>query len=480
MTNHLQQFLAAFILVSSGFVGTTHGQDCTDGLAGTYPCQDIHQHAFLTSEEIGGGVINDNWGWVSPESNREYAIQGRSSGTSFIDITDPANPVYLGNLPTHDAAIVWRDIKVYNHHAFIVAESPNHGMQVFDLTQLDDVSDPPVEFEETVHYPLFGNAHNIAINESSGYAYVVGSNTFAGGLHFIDIQNPTDPVPAGGFESDGYTHDVQVVTYQGDDLDYFGNEMAFASNENSLTIVDVTDKADPQLISRTEYDSSAYAHQGWLTDDHRYFLMDDELDEGTWGINTKTFVWDLEDLDDPQLVGHYSSGIKASDHNLYIKGNYCYQANYTGGLRVLQLNNLATLDIEEVAYFDVFPESNDAGFTGAWNVYPYFPSGTMIVSSMGLGFHVLQPDFEIITGLDDAVAESSLSCYPNPAQEWVRISGVSADARELSVYDLTGKLITHQRLEVNAQSDVELDVRAIPSGVYVVKAGPSTAKLILQ
>ena len=94
----------------------------------------------------------------------------------------------------------WRDVKVYQNHAFVVSEASGHGMQVFDLTQLRDVSkSSPVTFSETAHYDGFGNAHNIVINTESGYAYGVGTQTFSGGPHFINIQDPTNPVGEGGY-----------------------------------------------------------------------------------------------------------------------------------------------------------------------------------------------------------------------------------------------------------------------------------------
>lgn len=456
---------------------TILAQPCIDGFAGMYPCEGIHQYAFMPADEMGGGVINDNWGWVSSETGREYAIQARSSGTSFIDITDPANPVYLGNLPTHDFEILWRDVKVYSNHAFIVAESGGHGMQVFDLTQLDAVVNPPVDFSETAHYPLFGNAHNVAINEESGYAYAVGTNTYSGGLHFINIQDPQFPVAAGGFEADGYTHDVQVVNYDGFDANYVGREMAFASNENSLTIVDVTDKSDPVMVSRTEYENSAYAHQGWLTEDHRYFLLGDELDEGTFGNNTRTFVWDLLNLEEPELVGYIESDISSIDHNLYFKGGYCYQANYTGGLRVLKMNNPATLDFEEVAFFDVIPENDNVQFIGAWNVYPFFPSGTIILSNMYQGMHILQPDFDPMTGINQPNV-SQISCYPNPSSDFVRIEGVSSESNSVEVFNSTGRMVLSQG--VSNSGVLEIDVSNLSPGLYLLLAGNDSIRLVIQ
>jgi choice-of-anchor B domain-containing protein len=454
-------------------------QMCEGGFSDGNLCKDVNQYAFMPAESIGGGIMNDNWGWVSPETGREYALQGRSNGTSFIDVSDPFNPIYIGNLPTHDFEILWRDIKVYDNHAFIVAESAGHGMQVFDLMQLDAVTDPPVQFEESAHFPGFGNAHNIAINEATGFAYVVGSNLASGGLYMIDISDPLNPAPAGLFSEDGYTHDVQVVIYNGPDAGYAGHEVAFASNENTLTIVDVTDKPDPVMLSRTTYEGSAYSHQGWLTEDHRYFLLNDELDEGTFGHNTRTYVWDVESLENPELIGFFESDIASIDHNLYIKGNYCYQANYTGGLRVWELTDLANLNVEEVAYYDIIPEHNNVQFIGSWNAYPFFPSGTIILSNMYVGLHILEPDFEVVTTTISQNEKLPLQLYPNPARDHVRIASIPADAELLEIYDLTGKQVWSKASNWDDHG-VLVDTSGFPKGLYVVKAGASTARLIIQ
>ena len=86
----------------------------------------------------------------------------------------------------------------------------------------------PVTFSETAHYGLFGNSHNIVINEESGFAFAVGCNDCSGGLHMINIQNPTNPTYAGCYSQDGYTHDSQCVIYDGPDSDYQGREICFS------------------------------------------------------------------------------------------------------------------------------------------------------------------------------------------------------------------------------------------------------------
>jgi len=364
-------------------------------MAGPYPCENINLLSFVENEDLGGGSMNDIWGWVDPLDSAEYVLLGRTSGTSFLDITDPVNPIYLGDLPTATLNSTWRDIKVYNNYAFIVSEAGQHGMQIFDLTNLRDIASPPLLFEEDAHYSGWGNAHNIVINESTGRAYGVGTNTFNGGLHIVDISDPLNPTLIGDFSEDGYTHDAQVVNYSGPDTNFLGKEIAFACNENTVTIVDVTDASNTGLISSTGYPGSSYTHQGWLTEDHRYFLSNDELDEQGSGINTTTFIWDLLDLSSPVIIGTFVSSTSAIDHNLYTHNGYVYQSNYRAGLRILDTENIDEAILEEVAYFDVYPSSNSAQFDGTWSNYPYFPSGVIAVSHIGEGLFLLSLSGEL-------------------------------------------------------------------------------------
>ncbi|MDX1439829.1 MAG: choice-of-anchor B family protein, partial [Rubricoccaceae bacterium] len=305
---------------------------CTDGMAGEYACTDLDLYARIPVDEFGATAGNDIWGWTDPETGKEYALMGLRESTGFVDITEPANPQILGIMMTATDPSVWRDIKVYQDHAFIVSEAPNHGMQVFDLTRLRGLSaDPEREFEpETVFIgtddmPL-GSAHNIVMNEDSGFAYAVGAQECAGGLYMINVQDPTNPTYAGCFDEDGYTHDAQCVTYYGPDADYAGREICVNSNEDTITIVDVTDKENPVMLAKGEYPTPGYTHQGWFTEDQRYFIADDELDEIQGFVaNTRSMIFDLQDLDSPELIGMYVSENTSADHNMYAVGNRMYQ-----------------------------------------------------------------------------------------------------------------------------------------------------------
>lgn len=372
--------------------------DCTDGMAGIYGCDNVDLISFLPISDIGGerGVrLNDMWGWADEQTGKNYAIVGRNEGTSFVDVTDPLNPIYIGNLPMTEGsrANVWRDMKVYNNHVFVVADNAGeHGMQVLDLTKLREFDGEPILFEEDAIYRNFNSAHNIVINESTGFAFAVGSSgggqTCGGGLHMINIQDPKNPTFAGCFadpstgrSGTGYSHDAQCVIYEGPDEEHQGSEVCFGSNETAVSIADVTDKDNPIALSTASYPDHAYIHQGWLSEDQRYFFQNDELDELSGNVDqTRTLVWDVSDLDDPQFVVEFFVPNPSSDHNLYIEGNTMYQSNYSSGLQVIDISNPE--EPQRVGYFDTHPfEEDGPGFPGTWSNYPYFDDIVLMTSS---------------------------------------------------------------------------------------------------
>ena len=368
-------------------------KSCVSGSADGYPCNDYDLLLNIPIGFFGSSSGNDSWGWTDPSTNKEYALMGLDDGVAFVDITDPNEAIYLGKLPTATENSSWRDVKVYNDHAFIVSEADDHGMQVFDLTRLRSVTDAPLSFVPDAHYTGFGSAHNIVINEASGYAYPVGTDrngTYRGGPLFINIQNPKNPVGEGGYGEDSYSHDAQVVTYNGPDTDYVGKEILIGSNENEIAIVDVTNKANPQRISTISYNQVSYTHQGWFTDDHTYFLVGDEGDEITFGFNSRTLVFDFSDLDNPSFKSEYLGPTTAIDHNGYVKGSIYYLANYTAGVRVIDISDISNGNLTEMAFFDTFQFNNSANFNGVWSVYPYFESGNIIVSDINNGLFVIR------------------------------------------------------------------------------------------
>ncbi len=381
----------------------------------------------LTNEELGASrlvftgasFLSDIWGWTSAVTDDEYAIVGTSSGISFVRITDPTDPQFLGRIPTTNTGTLrnfWWDIKTYNNHAYWTTEVNDAGVGIFDLTQLEDLPAAPSDATLAATAVYSGNgyirAHNISINEATGFAYLTGvskdasvdPNFIDDGMVILDLFNPLAPVEVGQVYGRD-THDAQIVDYIGPDPDHQNKEIAVVFNGIDLTvgIYDVTTKgifdltqSPSMIISETGYAGASFTHQGWLTEDHQYLLVGDEEDE-LFGISdprnpdlpdtARTYVWDVRDLDNPVVIGTFDSPAASIDHNLFVKGDNVYQAHYTAGVRVLDATSIASGVLEEIAHMDTEPRLPNQNmnhniniFVGPWGVFPFFDSGTIIAS----------------------------------------------------------------------------------------------------
>jgi choice-of-anchor B domain-containing protein len=460
----LMSFVSVFALAQT---------PCNSGVAGIYLCSGYDLQSSFTLGELGASSGNDSWGWTDSLDGKEYALIGLSNGTAFIDISDPVSPVYLGKLPTHTTSSTWRDVKVYQNYAFVVSEAGGHGMQVFDLTRLRSVANAPETFTEDAHYNGFGSAHNIVINEDSGYAYGVGTNSFNGGAHFVNIQNPLNPVAAGGYSAGLYTHDAQIVTYSGPDTDYTGREIFIGSNEDRIVIADITDKANPVTISDISYTNVAYTHQGWFTEDERYFIVGDEIDELNVGGNTRTIVFDFNDLDAPVFHFEHFGETSAIDHNGYVVGDKYYMANYRAGMRVLDISDIANGNITEEGYFDTYTASNSAAFDGAWNVYPYFASGNIVISDIDSGFFLVKASS---LGLSES-DQLGFSIYPNPSENNITIKSTNDPITIVEIYNVLGQRVLN--LNFSERLSENINISSLNSGLYLVKINANTTRKLI-
>ena len=379
-----------------------------DGKATDWACSNTGLLAYMPISAIGGkrGVgLSGSWGWTDPLTGKDIALIGRTDGTAFVDVTDPVHPRYLGDLMRTKGSnsAIWREIKTYKNYALIVSDNSgdHHGIQFFDLTHLRGVTTPK-HFTEDSHYDL-GSIHDIVVNEGSGFAYAVGVNgggeSCGGGLHMVDIHDPMHPTFAGCFadagtgrSKTGYTHDAQCVMYHGPDTRYANHEICMSSNETTISVQDVTDKKNVKVISHADYPTVGYTHQGWFTEDQKYFYLDDELDEsgglGRSKEGTRTMVFDMTDLEQPIMKKEFIGPTKAIDHNQYVRGNRLYQSNYLAGLRILDISD--PLNPREAGYLQTTVGPIVAAFGGSWNNYPFFKNGAIGVSSMQEGFFLVK------------------------------------------------------------------------------------------
>jgi hypothetical protein len=265
---------------------------CVGGMAGTFPCNKVDLASFLPVADIDGttaaGITTPTTSGVGLTRRPTRSMRSRSLERRRLRGRDEPDerPSTSATSPATPSDSLWRSMKVYRNHLYVVSEAASHGMQVFDLTQLRNVPRRPSPSARPRTTTTSASAHTINVNEETGYLYVAGSKpnpnrtpnvdtcpgataTRGGGLHMIDVHNPAAPAFAGCVNNDGYTHETQCVIYRGPDAQHRGREVCFSSNEDTLTIVDVTNKSAPLQLSRTPYAGSGYTHQGWLTGDQR-------------------------------------------------------------------------------------------------------------------------------------------------------------------------------------------------------------------
>ncbi|MBT8061224.1 MAG: choice-of-anchor B family protein, partial [Gammaproteobacteria bacterium] len=442
------------------------GAECVAGTAAGFPCENVDLVAIVPSFELSYNLCqlldpfqnpisppilegdtgltpmtgSDMWGWTTTDDDgnlREFAIQGLSDAVAFIEMTDPADPKFLGCMTAPTRNFLWRDLKVYNDHVYVVGDfSPElaliphdhdsgeehvdhfvHGLQIMNLRRLL-TADPmaPQQFVEDTVYGGFDEAHNIVINEETGFAAAVATDTCVTEFHMMDLNgingNQLHPEFLGCFNSGlpGAVHDAQCITYRGPDLEHHGKEICLAFMEDQFSIFDMTDPDNVVMLAGgLTYPGQSYVHQGWFTDDFRFIGSNDETDEldsTTAGNphNTRTYMWDARDLDNPLFVGFYEGPTGSIDHNMYFKGEYLHQANYTSGYRILDSARIDEGVLEQVAFFDTNPPDADvAAFGGVWSGYFHFESGAVALSQLNNGeLFILWPTDENIRNAGDS------------------------------------------------------------------------------
>ena len=352
---------------------------------GPFPASNVTLRTFmdLSSFPSNPSTGNDCWGYTSP-SGREYALMGLRNALAVVEVTNPDSPVIVGSV-SHSSSD-WADVKVYQDHCYVTNESGG-GLDVIDLSDVDNGN---VTLVQRLTGGGLTTAHNVAIDTDSGFLYLCGANLNGGRLRAYDLSTPGSPVLVGSTPaSEVYVHDAQVVTYNDGPLS--GRQIAFCANPSvGLDIYDVTNKANMFRVSRTTYPLNEIPHQCWLSEDRKYLYFGDEGDETNAGVDTRTVIFDVQDINNPTVVGTFTNGLTAIDHNLYAANGLLYEANYSTGLRVFDLAN--PVEPVEIAFIDTFPEDDRTEYVGAWSVYPFFDSGTVIVSDYTRGLFVVTLD----------------------------------------------------------------------------------------
>lgn len=379
---------------------------CENHRAGAHACDsvDLLSHVALADMAARPRDGADVWGFVDLNTGREYALIGVTNGLATFDVTDPRAPFEVGHV--WGVPSTWRDVKVlqrfdavagrWRSHAYVSTDAGGR-LRVIDLTGLPNRTRlARTRSEHSIHNVHVSNvepATGIPVDENGAppLLYALGTAATRGAFVAYDLGDPLEPRRV-STSTGGYSHDAASMLAQG--VPACGPQaercpVLFDFNEDTFDLYDMSDAEAPRLLSSTTYEGAAYVHSGWPTEDGRHVFVHDELDEryATGEARTMVRVFDLADPGAPALAATWSGSTAATDHNGYVRGNRYFMSNYARGLTVLDITSPA--DPLEVGYFDTYTIDDGTRFTGAWGVYPFLPSGNVLISDIAGGLYVL-------------------------------------------------------------------------------------------
>jgi choice-of-anchor B domain-containing protein len=434
----------------------TAAATCMQGFASQFPCRNI---AFLSQIPLSSfssrpTAAANVWGFVDLNDNREYAVIGLRNGTGVIDVTDAANPREVAVVPGNQSD--WREVKIYQvrdeaanryrAYAYISTEAPNSGVQVIDLSGLPSTVSlantiRDTSSQHTLYVSNIDYGTNVVLPGREAFLYVAGSNLNLGSWRVYSLANPAQPqlitaAPVGT----GYMHDstsLYLTDSRTAQCDQGHNpcEVLVDFNETSVDLWDVTNKGAPVRLSSTNYPTAEYTHSGWPSADQRHIFIHDELEEVRRGLATRIYTMSLDNLRAPAIVTSYQGPTTTTDHNGYTKGNRYYVSHYRRGLMVFDVSTPTQL--REIGTFDTFlaPAADSAGTDGAWGVYPFLPSGNVLISDITNGLFVLKDSTAALGASPGAVTfiGTTLTVSEANAGATVRLQRVGGHAGTVTV-----------------------------------------------
>lgn len=411
---------------------------------------------WIDDEISGSSLYNNSYNevWGMLVNDREFAVMGSTQGTHIFDVTDPENTEELFFIEGKDFGdhIIHRDYHDFNGYLYAVCDEGESSLQIIDISDLPNSIDVVYDSDE-----LIIQSHNIFIDEANQRMYSCGSKltideTFTfNNLDVFSLQNPEAPEIISTFNDVSGTHDVYVL----DNIVYMN------SGPNGLYVLDYNDPENPNIIGILEdYPDKGYNHSGWLTEDGQTYIFADE----DWGHDLK--VCDVSDLSDIEVITTFNSGVSPNSipHNQIISGDLLYISYYHDGLQVYNIADPE--NPQKIASYNTYLDSDHESYRGAWGIYPFLPSGNILVSDMQYGLYVLRID-DIALSQEELLAEN-LSVHPNPFQDQITVSlPDNNESYQLSLTDIKGNEL--YRSQVNAQANTIELPRSLAMGIYVVR-----------
>ena len=338
-------------------------------------------------QQLHDANLNDVWGYVDEDGN-EYGIVGTTKGVSIVDVTDPVNPVEVFWLDGMQS--VWRDPKVFGDYAYITTEA-EEGMTIIDLSPLPASTSLTSTIFMGQGAITWESAHNCFVDEL-GFLYVFGANYGEGGALIYDVNTtPMNPVEVGLFDT-WYVHDG-----------YARNDTLYLAHvyDGFMSLVDVSDKANPQLLG-TKITSNSFTHNIWASDDGQVVYTTDELPNSFVTSYDITDPTNIVELDRVQS----SPGADVIPHNTFVVNDYLVTSYYVDGITIHDATY--PYNLIEVAAYDTYPGQTPT-YDGCWGVYPYLPSGIILGADMTEGFFILSPTYYKAAYLEGVVTDFSTS-----------------------------------------------------------------------
>ncbi|MCE2772704.1 MAG: choice-of-anchor B family protein [Bacteroidetes bacterium] len=325
------------------------------------------------------------------ELGNEYALLGHSQGMIVVDVTVPNNPTVVTQIPNVNN--LWKEIKVYGDYAYVTTEGSGGALQIVDLSPLPQSSTLPSHFyfgDGAINNQL-STVHALHIDTTKGYCYLFGTNIGQGGAIVLDLNtDPYNPAYAGVYDNLGYVHDG-----------YVDNDTLYASHiyAGYFAIVNMANKANPVVIS-TQATPTNFTHNTWISDDRKFIFTTDE--------NTNSYLgaYDVSNPNSVTEVDRIQSQFPNSGsvvHNTHILNNWAVTSWYKDGFVITDITR--PHNMVNVGWYDTFNGTGN-GFEGAWGVFPYFPSGTIVVSNIDEGLFVFSPNYVRACYLEGSVMDS--------------------------------------------------------------------------
>lgn len=384
----------------------------------------------LPSSNAHDNVYNEVWGLFV--NDHEFAVIGSTMGTHIIDVTDTDNieEVFFIEGAHTGPAIIHRDYHDNDGYLYAVCDEGSSTLQIIDIRDLPNSIEVVYDDNE-----LISRSHNIFIDEENDRLYScahTGSATGSSALRVLDISDPFAPQDLGGFNSFetyqvGHVHDA-----------YVNEHIAYLNcGPNGFAIVDMTDLSSLKLLANLEsddYPDSGYNHSGWLAEQGDIYYMADE----NHGLAIKAIsVEDYSDLETKTLFDAGFDSPNAIAHNLIVDGDLLFVSYYYDGLQVYDITN--TEVPVRILQYPTSQLENNFQYRGAWGLYPFLPSGNILVSDMQEGLFVIDRNLE--TTSVDELEEKVFDIFPNPAIDHIQIALDSEASYRYKIKDLTGKIL---------------------------------------